>query len=289
MDIKLISKKAYENIISGIISVFSPIIIINLYKYITKIPLKTIYNLPFYIYLLLFLPLSFWIIRIIIKAKMEEGVHHYIPNYIIKYKDCGYLVYKGIYWIIQIPEEYYYESIPFVKNHLNVSKEPRCNKCGTKLEFTKHDLWYTWKCVNCNFIERTFIAPDRLRSRVKKKYERLLEIKDNENKRIRDIINYINTNFKTSYGNHEIELLQKLKYDLMQNRDLLNEIRKQNKDEIKPLFQKYYHKRLKNKTSFNKNFYNDIDSNFELKNFLEEFLIDAIYKELEYMNLIKKN
>lgn len=81
MDKKLILEKAYENIISGIINALLPIIIPSAYSYLTKTPLKTIYELPFYIYLLLFVPLLFWIIRILIKAKMEEGVEYYLPDY----------------------------------------------------------------------------------------------------------------------------------------------------------------------------------------------------------------
>lgn len=64
---------------------------------------------------------------------------------------------------------------------------------------------------------------------------------------------------------------------------------KKNKDEIKSLFQKYYNKELKNKTKSNENFYNDIENNIELKNFLEEFLIDDIYEELKFVNLINHN
>lgn len=59
MDKKLILEKAYENIISGIINALLPIIIPSAYSYLTKTPLKTIYELPFYIYLLLFVPLYF--------------------------------------------------------------------------------------------------------------------------------------------------------------------------------------------------------------------------------------
>ena len=70
MDRKLIIEKAYENIISGIINAILPIVIPSIYSYITKTPLKTIYELPFYIYILLFVPLLFWIIRILIKAKI---------------------------------------------------------------------------------------------------------------------------------------------------------------------------------------------------------------------------
>lgn len=286
MDKKLILEKAYENIISGIINALLPIIIPSVYSYITKTPLKTIYELPFYIYLLLFVPLLFWIIRILIKAKMEEGVEHYLPNYMTEYINCGHLVYKDIYWIIQIPKEYRGKPISIVKNHLNVSEEPKCNECGTKLEFTKHDMWYTWKCVNCNFVKRTLIAPDRLYSRVEKKYERWLEIKEEEKKKIKNIFYIINTNFETSYGEHELKLLRKLKDNILQNKELVNEIDKKNKDDIKPLFQKYYNKELRNKTKFNEKFYNDIENNIELKNFLEEFLIDDIYEELKFVNLI---
>lgn len=289
MDKKLILEKAYENIISGIINALLPIIIPSAYSYLTKTPLKTIYELPFYIYLLLFVPLLFWIIRILIKAKMEECVEYYLPDYTTKYINYGHIVYKDIYWIIQIPKEYHGKSISIVKNHLNVSEEPKCNKCKTKLEFTKHDMWYTWKCVNCNFVKRTLIAPDRLYSRVEKKFERWLEIKEEEKKKFINILYIINTNFKTSYGEYELKLLQKLKDNILLNKELVNEIDKKNKDEIKSLFQKYYNKELKNKTKSNENFYNDIENNIELKNFLEEFLIDDIYEELKFVNLINHN
>ena len=100
---------------------------------------------------------------------MEEGVEYYLPNNVHDYIDCGYVKYKDIKWIIQIPKEYCEETTPIIKKHLHTAEEPKCYKCGTKLEFTKHNLWYTWKCVNCNFVKRTFISPDRLKSRTKKK------------------------------------------------------------------------------------------------------------------------
>lgn len=83
--------------------------------------------------------------------------------------------------------------------------------------------------------------------------------------------------------------MQKLKDNILLNKELVNEIDKKNKDEIKSLFQKYYNKELKNKTKSNENFYNDIENNIELKNFLEEFLIDDIYEELKFVNLINHN
>ena len=286
MDKRLIIEKAYENIISGIINLLLPIVIPSIYSYVTNTPLKTIYELPFYIYLLLFVPLIFWIIRILIKAKMEEGVEYYLPDYMTKYINCGHIVYKDIYWTIQIPRDYRGKSISIIKNHLNVSDEPKCNNCGTKLEFTKHDMWYTWNCVNCDFVKRTLISPDRLYSRVEKKYERWLELKEEEKKKMIKLIHIINTKFETSYGKYELKLLQKLKDNLLQNKELVNKIENKNKDEIKPLFQKYYNKELKNKTKFNENFYTEIENNIEVKNILEEFLIDDIYEELEFVNLI---
>ena len=147
-------------------------------------------------------------------------------------------------------------------------------------------MWYTWKCVNCDFVKRTLISPDRLYSRVEKKYERWLELKEEEKKKMINLIHIINTKFETSYGKYELKLLQKLKDNLLQNKELVNEIDNKNKDEIKPLFQKYYNKELKNKTKFNANFYTDIENNIEVKNILEEFLIDDIYEELEFVNLI---
>ena len=39
---------------------------------------------------------STWIIRILIKAKMEEGVEHYLPNYMTKYIAVDNILYKKI-------------------------------------------------------------------------------------------------------------------------------------------------------------------------------------------------
>ena len=100
------------------------------------------------------------------------------------------------------------------------------------------------------------------------------------------LIHIINTKFGTSYGKYELKLLQKLKDNLLQNKELVNKIENKNKDEIKSLFQKYYNKELRNKTKFNENFYTEIENNIEVKNILEEFLIDDIYEELEFVNLI---
>ena len=290
MDKKSVVEKAFENIIYGIISAILPIIIPSIYSYITKTPLKTINELPRYIYGLLFIPFIFWIIRIFVKAKMEEGIEPYISSRMMtEYIDSDYLVYKDIYWLIQIPKKYHRRSVSNIKNNINVLIKPKCNNCGTKLELMKHDMWYTWKCVNCNFVKRTLISPDRLYSRVEKKYERWLDLKKEEKKKILKALHIININFKTSYGKKELELLQELIDNLLLNNELFSEIEKQNKDEIKPLFQKYFNKELKNKTNRNKNFYEDIDNDTELKKFLEEFLIDEIYEEHKIVSLINKN
>lgn len=285
MDRKLIIEKTYENIISGIINAILPIVIPSIYSYITKTPLKTIYELPFYIYILLFVPLLFWIIRILIKAKMEEGVEHYLPNYMTKYIAVDNILYKKILWIVEIPDKYERCDIPVIKNHFKVSSKPKCSNCGTELEFTKHDMWYTWKCINCNFVKRTWISKDRLISRAEKKFKRKLELKDEELTRISKFIDMINFQFGTYYREYEIDLIQQMMINLMK-KNLIDEIDKRTKDEFKPVFQKYYNKELRNKTNSNETFYNDINNNIEMKNLLEDFLIDELYEKYEFIKLL---
>lgn len=285
MDKKLIMEKIWDYIISGIISTSFPIILPLIYAYITKTPVKTMLELPIYIYIILFIPLIVWIIRILIKAKMEEGVEYYLPNYMTEYIAFNNIEYKELCWIVEIPKKYEGYDISVIKNHFRVSYNPLCNTCGTELEFTKNDMWYTWNCINCNFVKRTWISKDRLVSRAEKKFKRKLELKEEELNRISKFIYAINNQFGTNYGEYELELIQQMIINLM-DKDLIDAIGKRNKDEIRPIFQKYYNKELKNRNKFNKNFYNDIDNNIELKNLLEDFLIDELYEKYELIKLL---
>ena len=95
----------------------------------------------------------------------------------------------------------------------------------------------------------------------------------------------INFQFGTYYGEYEIDLIQQMMMGLI-NKDLIDEIDNRTKDEFKPLFEKYYNKELRNRTESNENFFNDITNNIELKNLLEDFLIDDMYEKYEFIKLL---
>ena len=282
MDRRLIIEKILDHIISGIISTLFPIILPLIYSYMTKTPVKTMLELPIYIYVILFIPLIFWIIRILIKAKMEEGVKYYLPDYMTEYVAISTVDYKEICWIVEIPKKFEGYNISIIKNHFRVSPRPKCRNCGTELEY---GIFHIWKCVNCNSIKLTLRSKDRLISRAEKIFKRKLEHKEEELIRISEFIDMINFQFGTYYGEYEIDLIQQMMMGLI-NKDLIDEIDNRTKDEFKPLFEKYYNKELRNRTESNENFFNDITNNIELRNLLEDFLIDDMYEKYEFIKLL---
>lgn len=282
MDRKLIVEKIVDYTIPGIISTAFPIILPLIYSYMTKTPLKTMLELPIYIYVILFIPLILWIIYILIKAKMEESIEYYLPNYMVEYISFDTIEYKKIIWIIEIPKKYKEYDISVIKDHFRVSSRQKCKICGTELEY---GIFHIWKCVNCNSIKLTLRSKDRLISRAEKIFKRKLEHKEEELIRISEFIDMINFQFGTYYGEYEIDLIQQLMMGLI-NKDLIDEIDNRTKDEFKPLFEKYYNKELRNRTESNENFFNDITNNIELRNLLEDLLIDDMYEKYEFIKLL---
>ena len=136
-------------------------------------------NTPWYIYIIFSIPLILAVIIVLIKSKMEEGVSSIWVgggDYILKWRYS----YGDLCWDIKVLSNYYNSPLYEIINHFTVARTPRCPKCGTKLEFVKHQLWYTWNCADCTFKYRTLKSHDKLHKRVKYSFERKLERKIEE-------------------------------------------------------------------------------------------------------------
>lgn len=168
-----------NNIVEGAIS-FIIGLIPFLYAYFSSIfNNMTFYeylkSISWYIYIIFFIPFIAMLIIVVIKSKMKEGT---LPFRIVY---CGFTTicrynYNGLCWDISISSDYDdHPSLYQILNHFNVEDTPRCPKCGTKLEYSKHLLWYTWNCIECNFKYRTWNSHQKMVKRVKYLFERKLE------------------------------------------------------------------------------------------------------------------
>lgn len=129
---------------------------------------------PSYLYVLLILAIIGIGIIKLIKSKMNEGVSVYGVyggDYILKWQ----YDYQGLKWDIEVLSEYYNSPLYDIIGNFDVVETPRCPKCGTKLEFAKHELWYTWNCADCSFKYHTLNSPQKLVNRVENSFERQLE------------------------------------------------------------------------------------------------------------------
>lgn len=129
---------------------------------------------PTYSYILLILTIIGIVIIKAIKSKMNEGVSVYGVfggDYVLKWQ----YDYHGLKWDIEVLSKYYNSPLYEIIRNFDVAETPRCLKCGTKLEFRKHELWYTWNCAECSFKYRTWNSPQKLVNRVENSFERYLE------------------------------------------------------------------------------------------------------------------
>ena len=158
-DKKIIINMIVNNIIGEIISLlFGLIPFFSAYYQSNVTNLTFLYYLkitPWYVYVICSIPIILMVIIVLIKSKMEEGVSlvgtsggNFIPKW--RYN------YDGLCWDIQVLSRYYDSPLYVIINHFKVARTPRCPNCGTKLEFVKHELWYTWNCADCTFKYRTW-------------------------------------------------------------------------------------------------------------------------------------
>lgn len=181
-----------NSIITGIISFLLPIVIpcicsiIIGFSYKVSI-IEVISNIPLYVYLILFLPFMLWVIRKYINKKMNEGILGIVVFTYEGYEDIGEIEYNDLIWVVQVKSrilrdaQFYgneYWTFNKLINNIQLNSSPRCSKCGAELYFTRHDLWYTYDCVNqgCSFIKRTWQSKDKMKDIAKKQYKYKVEM-----------------------------------------------------------------------------------------------------------------
>lgn len=179
----------FDSVITGIISFFLPFLLSSVYKLIISLNYKISIinvrgNIPTYIYLILFIPFLYWLVRKYIKSKMNEGIKSIITYNSANFEYLDEIECNGLIWIVQlnrnslrkIQNNIYLDDYEMYKeaiDNLNIGFYPRCPKCGAELYFTRHHLWYTYDCVNpeCSFIKRTWQSKDKMRDIAKKLYK----------------------------------------------------------------------------------------------------------------------
>ena len=162
-------KEKTMNIKDMVVGSLISYIISNILSYIISLIIdetfmNQIINIPFYIYGLIFTPFIFWILRKIIRSKMNEGIVDHI-SFGETYKTIAKIEYNKMIWIIEKDIQ--------PPNRIHINETPLCPKCGTELYFLEHDLWYSYDCANpsCFFIKRTWESNDKMRTKIKMIYK----------------------------------------------------------------------------------------------------------------------
>lgn len=180
--------------IKGTITLLIPIIFPSIYSTLVSwnynIPIISVmFSIPTYIYGILCAPFIYWFVRkYYIHKKMNEGITKNIGLIGTRYVDVGEHKYNDLIWIIQVDEYTFrrsqlptvnkYQRIIKILDSLVVSSEPKCPYCGAGLHFHKHDLYYSYKCVNpeCKFIKRTWESNSKMRDIAKKQFQHYVKM-----------------------------------------------------------------------------------------------------------------
>lgn len=189
INISKIIENTLNNIITGIVIFFLPVIYPTIIGMIYKVSIvEVMYSIPIYGYLILFLPFILWGTGKYIKKKMNEGISWVGVSTYHDYENIDKIKYNELLWIVQLKNsslrhmQYYgdldkYETFNEIINNIRIKSNPRCSKCGAELYFTQHDLWYTYDCVNpeCSFKKRTWQSEDKMKDIAEKQYKYKLE------------------------------------------------------------------------------------------------------------------
>ena len=189
INISKIIESILNSIIIGIMNFFLPIIYPTIIGIIYKVSIvEVIYSTPLYVYLILFIPFILWGTGKYIKKKMNEGISWVGVSTYHDYEDIGHITYNELLWTAQVKSstlrhaQYYgdmreYETFNDIIKNIRIKSSPRCSKCGAELYFTRHDLWYTYDCVNpeCSFIKRTWQSEEKMKDIAEKQYKFKLE------------------------------------------------------------------------------------------------------------------
>ncbi len=173
--------------------------------------------------------------------------------------------------------------IPF--SDVNLEKLYLFNKfLQKKLPTINNPLPYTvledvdidsYKIVNKGLKEITLISDGEIRPITASVGEYAPEI----NQKLSNIIKALNDAFGTDFTDDDKIFLGRVKDNLLGNKDLLNKIENNSKDNVKAIFDKYFNDEMSKLLNSNMKFYKRIVDNEKLKTKLKSALFDLVYYE----------
>jgi type I restriction enzyme R subunit len=133
----------------------------------------------------------------------------------------------------------------------------------------------SYKIVNKGLKEITLISDGEIRPITASVGEYAPEI----NQKLSNIIKALNDAFGTDFTDDDKIFLGRVKDNLLGNKDLLNKIENNSKDNVKAIFDKYFNDEMSKLLNSNMKFYKRIVDNEKLKTKLKSALFDLVYYE----------
>lgn len=105
------------------------------------------------------------------------------------------------------------------------------------------------------------------------------EYAQDTNTRLSKIIKDLNDAFGTDFTEDDKVFLGRVKDNMLQNRELINKMEHNSKENVKAIFDKYFNQEMTRLLNSNMNFYKKLVDNDKLKNKLKSALFDLLYFE----------
>ena len=99
------------------------------------------------------------------------------------------------------------------------------------------------------------------------------------NEPLSKIIKDLNDAFGTNFTNDDKVFLGRVKDNLLKNKELMNKMEHNSKENVKVVFDKYFEQELNKLLNSNMNFYKKIIDNETLRNRIKAALFDLLYSE----------
>ena len=91
----------------------------------------------------------------------------------------------------------------------------------------------------------------------------------------------MNDAFGTDFTDDDKIFLERVKYNLMENDELIHKMEHNSKENVKAVFDKYFNDEMTQLLKSNMNFYKRVVDNDKLRNTLKSALFDLLYEDFD--------
>lgn len=155
-------------IIGGIVSIISFTLFLFGFNNTDSI-IGFLFN-PLYAFILFIISILI-LITVAIRKKMNNGKTDKLKHWhVTPYRKVCYINAYDMKWDVEIPEDET-RSLMNIYKYFDISPEPKCMECNTKLEHHDNIYWYTYSCFKCSFKKRTWSNLEKLNDHVSEEFK----------------------------------------------------------------------------------------------------------------------